>query len=88
MPNQLNDDDLRAIASQLGPQYAVLHCPTITLPWYSSDDTAAIRYDVNTTDIRVATAGPLTRETRMELAIALAATVLDDAELTTRKAGE
>jgi len=78
MSNALTDDDLRAIATQLGPQYALLHCPPITLPWCSTDETAGVTLDEATGDIRIAAGGPLNRETRIELATALVATILDN----------
>lgn len=78
MTNTLSDTDLRAIADQLGPQYALLHCPPITLPWFSSDDTVALGLDSETGDVRIATTGPMSRETRAEVATALVATLLED----------
>ncbi|MGU3586819.1 hypothetical protein ACLBYD_30585 [Rhodococcus sp. C26F] len=75
--NDLTDNDLRAVANELGPQYAILHCPPITLPWFSSDETAAITRDVEG-GVRVDTASSLSRETRMEIATALVATILDE----------
>ncbi|BDB62391.1 hypothetical protein [Rhodococcus sp. RDE2] len=76
--NDLTDTDLRAVANELGPQYAVLHCPPITLPWFSADESTVIALDDATGDIRIATTGPLSRETRIELATALVATIVDD----------
>lgn len=80
MPETLSDTDLRAFASQLGPQYALLHCPPVTLPWFSTDETAGITTDPDTGEVRIVTSGPITRETRVELANALVATILDDPE--------
>ncbi len=78
MTNTLSDTDLRAIVDQLGPQYALLHCPPITLPWCSTDETAGLTLDEATGEVRIATTGPLSPETRSELAVALVATILDD----------
>ncbi|APE11044.1 hypothetical protein BO226_19415 [Rhodococcus sp. 2G] len=77
--NDLTDIDLRAVANELGPQYAILHCPPITLPWFSSDESAVIAFD-EATGVRIATTGPLSRATRIELATALVATILEDPE--------
>ncbi|QXU53649.1 hypothetical protein [Rhodococcus sp. LW-XY12] len=78
--NDLTDTDLRAVANELGPQYAILHCPPITLPWFSTDKNTMVVLDEATGDIRIATAGVLSRATRIELATALVATILDDPE--------
>lgn len=78
MSNSLTDDDLRAVATQLGPQYAILHCPQVELPWCSTDETAGLTIDEATGEVRIATTGPLSPETRSELAVALVATILDD----------
>ncbi|QOH55222.1 hypothetical protein [Rhodococcus rhodochrous] len=78
MTNTLSDTDMRAIADQLGPQYALLHCPPIALPWCSTDETAGLTLDEATGDVRITTTGPLDREARSELTHALVATILDD----------
>lgn len=80
MPETLSDNDLRAVADLLGSQYALVHCPPITFPWFSSDETAGITVDQDAGEVRIVTSGPLDLATRRELAAALVATILQDPE--------
>lgn len=72
MTAPLDDDDVRAVSTMLGSQYAILRMPGAGMSGWTSDDELAAVHVMHTGGIVVTTAGVLTAETALALAAAVA----------------
>ncbi|MHA4848798.1 hypothetical protein L1080_004520 [Rhodococcus sp. MSC1_016] len=72
MTAPLDDDDLRALSTMLGSQYAILRMPGAgDFPWHSDDELAAV-WHTGFGMVRVAVDSFLDPETALALAAAIA----------------